>query len=158
MGSKKQMNNLAKGRWYEYLVAKILWENYGIVSFPAPTSKYDLITLAGVKIEVKSYEKTVALPLSDKTGADFWVVWLKGEVFVVPAAVAFAKHVGNRRPRWIYPFKNRWDLIVRAEHGFDISRESVAFIRKPPRATPQELRATINLLADQLNGTRGGKE
>lgn len=107
------------GRIAEYKTAKLLYNNYDLVVFPAPETIYDLIVgISNIKLEVKSTKQNQWIigpsQLKFNNFCDFLILWQNDEVFIVPYEywIGQLKGRSNIHLKHVLEYKDRWDLLV----------------------------------------------
>lgn len=111
-------NRTEIGKIAEYRTAKLLYDNYGLVTFPSPNPIYDLILVKGnKKLEIKSkedrYWKLGHPQFRFPQFCDFLILWENDDVFIVPYKDWVSK-LGRKRfilSTHVTQYKDRWDLL-----------------------------------------------
>lgn len=114
------MSKPPAGRIAEYKTARILYDRFKIITFPSPDERADLITLDGIRIEVKANNSALSWALGSSQRecdfCDFLVLWHQDETYIVPFNLDWWYRTGNKKVvplAIVMNFKDRWDLITK---------------------------------------------
>lgn len=103
---------------YEYKAARFLFEKYGVISFPAPYETYDLITLDGIRIEVKSRGNALLTPNQREIGAfDLFMVASRGTwVFILQREILLSAYPNRISVKYVRKVSEQsfgsWDDVI----------------------------------------------
>lgn len=111
-------NRTKIGKLAEHRTAKLLYDDYGLVTFPSPNPIYDLILIKGnKKLEIKSkedrYWKVSQSQFRSPQFCDFLILWENDNVFIIPYE-DWANKLGHKKfilSIHVMQYKDRWDLL-----------------------------------------------